>query len=99
MNKEKLIPIEQLCLNYEVEMSFFYELHDIDLIEIQTIEESDFIHEDKLLVLEKVMRMQKDLNINIEGVDAVMNLLDKINDLQNELDELKNRLRLYEDQG
>ena len=41
--------------------------------------------------------MQKDLNINLEGVDTVLNLLDKINDLQTQLNTVQNRLRLYED--
>ncbi len=99
MNKEKLIPIEQLSIHYEIEMSLFYELQDFDIIEILSVEDSNFIHEDKVSVIEKVVRMQKDLNINLEGVDAVLNLLDKINDLQTELNVVKNRLRLYEDQG
>ncbi len=97
MSKEKLILIKQLCSHYEVEMSLFSELHDFGIIEILTIENSYFIHEDKISVVEKVVRMQKDLNINLEGIDTVMNLLDKINDLQTELNTIKNRLRLYED--
>mgnify|MGYP006139912525 FL=1 len=78
-------------------MSLFSELHEFGIIEILTIENSNFIHEDKISVVEKVVRMQKDLNINLEGVDTVLNLLDKINDLQTELNTVKNRLRLYED--
>ncbi|MCO6499010.1 MAG: MerR family transcriptional regulator [Vicingus serpentipes] len=97
MSKEKLIQIEQLCVHYQVEMSLFSELQDFGIIEILTIEDSYFIHEDKISVVEKVVRMQKDLNINMEGIDTVMNLLDKINDLQTELNTVKNRLRLYED--
>lgn len=97
MNKEKLIPIEQLCLHYEIEISLFYELHSFNIVEIISIEDSNFIHEDKINVVEKVIRMQKDLNINLEGVDTVLNLLDKINNLQTELNAVKNRLRLYED--
>ena len=99
MNKEKLIPIEQLCVNYKVEMSLFYELQDFDIIEILSIEDSQFIHEENVSLVEKVVRMQNDLNINLEGVDAVLNLLDKINDLQAELNVVKNRLRLYEDKS
>jgi len=97
MSRENLIPIEQLCVHYEIEMSFFYELQDFNIIEILSIEDSNFIHEDKISIVEKVVRMQKDLHINLEGVDTVLNLLDKINDLQIELNTVKNRLRLYED--
>ncbi|MDB4347387.1 chaperone modulator CbpM [Bacteroidia bacterium] len=97
MSKEKLILIEQLCIHYQVEMSLFSELQDFGIIEILTIEDSYLIHEDKISVIEKVVRMQKDLNINLEGVDTVLNLLDKINDLQTQLNTVQNRLRLYED--
>jgi len=97
MSKEKLILINQLCAHYQVEMSLFSELHDFGIIEIITIENSCFIPENKISVVEKVVRMQKDLNINLEGVVTVLNLLDKINDLQIELNTIKNRLRLYED--
>lgn len=97
MDKEKLIPIEQLCLHYEVEMSLFYELQEFEIIEIHSIEDSVFIHEDKVGMLEKVLRMQQDLNLNLEGVDAVLKLLNKIDNMESELRLLKNRLRLYED--
>lgn len=97
MSREKLIQIKQLCTHYQVEMSLFSELNDFGIIEILTIEDSYFIHEDKISVVEKVVRMQQDLNINLEGVDTVFNLLDKINGLQSELNTVKNRLRLYED--
>lgn len=97
MNKEKLIQINQLCEHYQIEMSLFSELHSFGIIEMLTIENTCFIHEDKISVVEKVVRMQKDLNINLEGVDTVFNLLDKIHKLQTELNTVKNRLRLYED--
>mgnify|MGYP000713552431 CR=1 FL=1 len=97
MNKEKLIPIDQLCIHYQIEISLFYQLQDFKIIEILSIEDSNVIHEDKIDIVEKVIRMKKDLNINLEGIDTILNLLEKINDLQTELDTVKNRLRLYED--
>lgn len=97
MSKENLILIEPLCAHYQVEMSLFSELQDFGIIEIITIEDSYFIHEDRINVVEKVVRIQKDLDINLEGVDTVLNLLDKINDLQTQLNTAKNKLRLYED--
>lgn len=97
MSKEKLIPIKQLCRHYQVEVTLFSELNNLGIIEVLTIEDSHFIYEDKISVVEKVVRIQNDLNINLEGVDTVLNLLDKINELQTELNTVKNRLRLYEE--
>ena len=40
--------------------------------------------------------MHQELDVNIEGIDVVFNLLQKIDTLQKELTALKNRLNLYE---
>jgi uncharacterized protein (DUF1778 family) len=78
-------------------MSLFSELHDFGIIDMLTIKDLYFIHEDEIGVVEKVIRMQRELNLNLEGVDTVFNLLDKINELQTELNNVKNRLHLYEE--
>ena len=96
METKDFILINQLCSNYKVELSFFNELNEIGLIEIMTIEQSQFIHQDKINDLEKMIRIHRELDVNIEGIDVVFNLLQKVDDLQNELISIKNRLQLYE---
>tara|TARA_R110001592_G_scaffold237306_3_gene496153 strand:+ start:53679 stop:53975 length:297 start_codon:yes stop_codon:yes gene_type:complete len=98
MSKENLIQINQLCSLYQVEMSFFSHLNDFGLVEIISVNDNYFIHEDNIYHVEKIIRIQKDLNINLEGIDTVLNLLEKIENLQNELISVKNRLKLYEDE-
>ena len=97
MNTSHLIPIQTICNYYKVEMSFFNKLNDIGLIEIVTIEESPFIYQDKMNEIEKMIRMYDELDVNIEGIDIVFNLLQKIDDMQNELIDVHNRLRFYEE--
>lgn len=96
MELKDFIPIVQLCEHYSVEVSFFNELHDEGLITITTLEHTSYIHQDKISDVEKMIRIHQELNINTEGIDAVFNLLHKIDRLQNELIILNNRLRLYE---
>lgn len=93
---ENLIPIPVLCDHYKVELSFFTNLSDMGLFEIKTIETSQYIDSDAVYEIEKMIRMHQELDVNIEGIDVVFNLLQKIDALQNELTALKNRLRLYE---
>ena len=96
MATQDLILIEKLCLHYKVELSFFDAIENIGLIKIETVEQNKFIHQDKMGYLEKIIRLHYELNVNIEGIDIVLNLLKKEIELREELNSLKNRLRLYE---
>lgn len=96
MSTENFIAIAQLSSLYNVEVAFFNSLEDYDLIEIHIIENEKYIHQDKLLLIEKVIRLYLDLEINLEGIEVVFKLLSKIDELQNELIIVKNKLRMYE---
>lgn len=92
----ELILIDKLCSHYKLELSFFDDLDNIGLIKIETLEQQKFIHQDKISDLEKMIRLHQELNVNIEGIDIVFNLIGKEMKLQEEINSLKNRLRLYE---
>jgi hypothetical protein len=66
------------------------------LIKIQIYEEVQYIDTDSIYEVEKIIRMHNELDVNLEGIDVALNLLQQIEDLQNELIAVKNRLRLYE---
>ena len=96
MNLENLIPIPQLCSHYELDMSFFVNLSEIGLLQITTVETTSYIDLDSIQKIEKMIHLHQDLEVNIEGIDVVFNLLQKMDSLQNEVIALKNRLRLHE---
>ncbi|UMB53815.1 chaperone modulator CbpM [Lutibacter sp. A64] len=98
MDKQNLIQIETICYHYKVEISFIKDLENIGLITVETYENTKFIHEDKISDLEKMIRLHNELNVNIEGIDIVFNLLQKELKLKEELNALKSRLRLYENE-
>jgi hypothetical protein len=96
MTKE-LISIHKLCEHYQIPDSFFEELQQFELIPFETTTDEPMIDASVLPEVEKFMRLRFDLNINMEGIDVINNLLQQIQSLQNEIDYLKRRLRLYED--
>jgi len=96
MNIEELIPLHTICTHYQTEISFINGLREIGLIEINTIEEVHYIHQDQIRNIEKMIRIHHELDVNIEGIDVVFNLLQRINDLQKELKQARNRLKIYE---
>jgi len=96
MNTENLILLKTVCALYKVEPSFFSNLNELGLIEIQIIEQSQYIREDKMYDIERMIRMHHELEMNVEGIDVVFNLLQRIEGLQKELISTQNRLKLYE---
>lgn len=97
MSDTSYIPITTLCTHYKVETTFFQNLKDYGLVEIITVEKMPCVEMKYLKSLDSIVRLHHDLHINLEGIDTVMNLLDKIEKLQNELLATRNRLRIFEE--
>ena len=95
-NIDDLIAVNEFCVNHNIEISFVNLLQQNGLIEIRTIESRYFIKKEQLPQLEKFVRFYYDLDINVEGIETITYLLQRIENLQNEIVDLKNRLRLYE---
>jgi hypothetical protein len=96
MENEHLIPLEQFCTHYHVEVSFMQALTEFGLVEITTIETIPCIHKEHIRSIEQLIHLHYELGINIEGLDAIRNLLQKVDTMQSEITGLKNRLRFYE---
>lgn len=96
MRTENLIPVATLCTHYKVEMSFISDLKEIGLLELEIIEQTPYIHQDKISEFEKMIRMHHELEVNLEGIDVIFNLLNRVEILQNELNKVKGRLGIYE---
>ncbi|MEO8147099.1 MAG: chaperone modulator CbpM [Bacteroidia bacterium] len=97
MEKESLIAVSEFCTIHHIEFSFVNSLNEYGLIEIIEVDDTRFIPETQLLMLEKIVTLHDELGINLEGIDTINHLLNIINDMQSELTALKNRLRFYED--
>ena len=96
MSSKNLVPINEFCINHNIEISFISSLQQSGLIEITTIKEISFIDISQLRQLEKIVRFYFDLDINLEGIETITHLLQRINSMQDEIRTLRNRLRIYE---
>lgn len=96
MAEEEIIPIDIICSYYEVEPSFLDSLESHGLISISFQNNQKFILKEDIAELEKFSRMYYELQINVPGIDALSNMLEKIRQLQKETEFLKSRLRIYE---
>ena len=96
MPDEEMIPLETFCTYYHVERNFVETLESYGLVSISSRQEQRFILMEEVVELEKFSRLYYDLNINVPGIDALKHLLEKLKELQQETDNLKARLRIYE---
>ena len=96
MQENYLIAVEEFCSIHGIEISLISSLQQSGMIQITTIKEAGFIDAGQLSQLEKIIRFYNELDINIEGIETINHLLDKITRLQDEIRILKNRLLLYE---
>jgi hypothetical protein len=96
MDTQNLIPAADFCMNHNVEVSFIHVLQQNGLVEFTTIEEMEYIQPEQLQQLEKIIRLHYELDINLEGIETVIHLLERIDSMHREINTLRNRLRFYE---
>jgi len=96
MQEEHLIPAKEFCSSHNLEVSFIFTLQQYGLVEITTIEETTYLPVSQLPHAERMARLHNELGINMEGIDAIKHLLQRVEDMQDEIAMLRNRLSLYE---
>jgi len=97
MEQEDMIMLNAFCASHEVEISFVRSLEEYGLIETVFVNEMLCVPGNELSKLEQIIRLHRELNINPEGIDAINILLKRIEYLQKEVTDLRNKLNFYED--
>lgn len=97
MKTENLITVSDFCIYHNVEYTFVDHLQEAGLIAVTVIDQTACIPIDEIQKLERLARLHTQLDINEPGIEAIDNLLTKLENMQQEVAVLRNRLRLYED--
>ena len=97
--QNELIIVSEYCDKCHIEPSFIEMLQEIGLIDIWTEGGERCLQFAQLPDVERYSRMYYDLSINIEGIEAIHHMLDRMRNLQAEIQSLRNRLHLYEPFG
>lgn len=96
MNKTNQIEIDVICHHYHIEPDFIHQLVEIGLIETSHSQGQAYVAETQIRRLDQILRLHHDLEINPQGIDVVFNLLEKIEALEQSLNEALNRLTIHE---
>lgn len=91
-----LIKLTDYCLSRKAEITFIDTLHEYGLLHIIIEQEEKYIEEDQLKDLEKFSSWYYDLDVNPAGIEVAQHLIQRVEDLQNELYRLKNQLKSWD---
>lgn len=94
--KTRFIRITDFCESHNVEESFIIELKKYELVRLKNVGKEQFILPEELPEIEMMLRLHRDLKINIEGIEAIRHLLERTTQLQEEIRRLRNRLNGFE---
>ena len=89
-----LIIVSEYCRKCHIEPSFIDLLQEEGLIDVTTEDGERYLEFMQLPDVERYSRMYYDLSINIEDIDDIHHLLQRMEKMQRELHELRSQLGL-----
>lgn len=91
-----LIIIKEYCEKSHTDPTFLISLEEGGLIEIRTINGEQYLLVSQLRELERYSHLYYDLSINIEGIDAIHHMLERLENMQHEMRLLRRQLQRFQ---
>jgi len=95
----ELIIVSEYCHKCHIEPSFIDLLEEGGLIEVRTEGGEHYLLASQLPDVERYSRMYYDLSINMEGIDAIHHLLERMELMRCEISTLRNQLIVFKREG
>jgi MerR family transcriptional regulator/heat shock protein HspR len=95
MEEEILIPAIDFCTSHRVKMSLIQALKEQGLVEIVTRKQLYFIPENQVKKLEQIIVFHTELEINLEGIETIFALLQRLESMQEHIQQLENKLQRF----
>ncbi len=95
MQTEEMIPASEFCTHHNIQLSFISSLQQSGLIEIIQQSEEVYVPLYELPRLEKIVRLYE-MDINLEGIETINYLLQRMDQLQQQIATLNAKLAVYE---
>jgi len=96
MDKKHYFLLEEVSQMSLINNSFLKGLIEYELIAFKQELDNIYIVEDDINEIERLFRLHNDLGLGFESLDIVNSMLNRINELEQEVNYLKSRLSLYE---
>ncbi len=75
MAKANLISASDFCVYHNINLAFISNLKEFGLVEIVHVQQADYIPENQIDKLERMIRLHRELEINPDGLDTIDHLL------------------------
>ena len=96
MQTEEMIIVKEFCVHHNIDITFIHALKNSGLVELIVVEDKLVILQSQLAHLEKLVRLFYEMDINLEGIETITYLLSRMNDMEQQIMQLNNRLSMYE---
>ena len=93
-----MIIVNEFCIHHNIEVAFINSLKESGLVEFTSVDEKICVPESQLPHLEKLVRLYYEMDINLEGIETITYLLSRMNEMQQQILHLNNKLSLYENE-
>ena len=91
----RFIKITEYCANEKIETSFIFGLEQEGIVQIERRDEAEYLNESDLPELEMFTRWHYDLGVNLEGIDAMRHMVERMKSMQQEIRSLQHKLDFY----
>lgn len=95
MAVKKLVAVKEICVHHNISKSFISELQQNELVRLIRIDRTRYVSEEDIKPLEQMIRLHTDLDINIQGIETILYLLEQLNNKEAELQQMKSLLDFY----
>ncbi|WP_340066771.1 chaperone modulator CbpM [Ascidiimonas aurantiaca] len=96
MKAEEYIKLTEFCQTYSIDYTFVEALEESCLIRFTTIHSERCVFNKDLPLLERLTRIHKELGVNFEGVETIYYMLNRMEEMQQEILRLQNRISRLE---
>jgi hypothetical protein len=96
MEQQEWIPADTICTFYQVDVSLIQTIGDYGLINLNSEDNHLWVPVSGLGELERILRLHTELDINMEGIEAISHMLQRMKELQQEVGLLRTKLSVYE---
>jgi chaperone modulatory protein CbpM len=94
----KYIAVEEFCTHHGVEVMLVREFADFGLVQLSVQENGEFVPDEEVSRLERMLRLFQDLEVNKEGIDIILHMREELKQLRREAAQLRYRLRQLEEE-